>query len=97
VILGRELPSWKQLMNRKKQPTEKPFMEDENSFLFAESCMSIHAILQAIRGSKMVSANLVDESQQVAGKIQPRIPTVSLFGFRIISVTRPSSVSESHG
>jgi len=69
VILGRELPSWKQLMNRKKQPTEKPFMEDENSFLFAESCMSIHAILQAIRGSKMVSANLVDESQQVTGKI----------------------------
>ena len=69
MILGRELPSWKQLKNKQNKVENKPFMEDENSLLFAESCMSIHAILKAIRKDKMIGANLMDESQVAPGKI----------------------------
>lgn len=45
-------------------------MEDEHSLLFAESCMSIHAILQAIRKTKMVGANIMDQNAEASHKIQ---------------------------
>ncbi|MCR5640980.1 MAG: hypothetical protein K6G04_06450, partial [Lachnospiraceae bacterium] len=69
MILGRELPSWKQLMSKNKQPENKPYMEDEHSLLFAESCMSIHAVLKGIRKEKMMGANIVDENAQAPGKV----------------------------
>ena len=48
MILGRELPAWKQIAG-KIDTTKKPFMEDEGSYLFAESCQSLAAIMRAVR------------------------------------------------
>lgn len=63
MLLGRELPSWKQLLNKDKTVATKPYYENDNTWLFAESCMSMHVILQAIRKNKMACANLMDESR----------------------------------
>ncbi|SFT32878.1 DegT/DnrJ/EryC1/StrS aminotransferase family protein [Lachnospiraceae bacterium XBD2001] len=68
MLLGRELPTWKQLLNKDKSVATKPYYEKDNTWLFAESCMSIHAILQAIRKNKMAGANLMDESRSDSHK-----------------------------
>ena len=72
MLLGRELPTWKQLQNKSQKVETKPYMETENTWLFAESCMSIHALLQAVRKNKMMGANLMDESREDSHKVLTR-------------------------
>lgn len=69
MLLGRDLPTWKQIINKNKAADNKPYMEMENTWLFAESCMSINVVLQAIRKVKMVGANLMDENASTSKKI----------------------------
>lgn len=51
MFLGSPLPSWKQILTRKKARGKKTFYEElfPNALLLAESCMSLRLILNAIK------------------------------------------------
>lgn len=51
MLLGSPLPTWKQIINRKKKRIQRTFYEESMNqpLLLAESCMSIHMILNSIR------------------------------------------------
>ncbi len=76
MLLGRELPTWKQILQRGRATGKKPVLKDEHTFFFAKSYMSIFAITKAIRSQRMFGANIMDESRVST----ERIPTVRADG-----------------
>ncbi len=55
MFLGMNLPSWKQFRELKKDRNKKPYLEDDRSLLFAESCVSLRVIFQALKKAKKVT------------------------------------------
>lgn len=49
MILGTQLPSWKQIFQKNKKRDNKSFYEKEGGLLLSESCMSINLILRSYR------------------------------------------------
>ena len=53
MILGRELPSWKQIINKGKGNKGTPYMKEKGDMLLASSWMSIRLVAEAVRTVKM--------------------------------------------
>ena len=52
MLLGRELPTWEQIIKKGRGNTERPYMAGENDLMLANSWMSIRLIADAVRAVK---------------------------------------------
>lgn len=52
MILGTQLPSWKQILKKNKTRREKSYFEKDEVLLLSESCMSLGIVFEAIKNNK---------------------------------------------